>query len=112
MMYMKLAKLFLGVVLIIAVSSCGSSDGMRDSTAEEDRLIQSFSDESSELQQHVAEIVRNAKAGQYQDAMNKLALLSATRLLSNKQKFAVDTMVRQYRYDMEEEIYDKQGQQE
>lgn len=111
-MYRKLIKLFLGLIAVMVVSSCGTSDETRDSTLEEDRLIQSFSDESPEMQHHIAEIVENAKARQFKGAMNKLALLSATKQLSKKQKYAVDVMVRQYRYDMEEEIFNKQGQQE
>jgi hypothetical protein len=74
----------------------------------EDRLLYSFRNESAEIQQHVTDIIAAAKALEYQAAMNDLALLSATRNLTDKQRNAVDTLVRQLRYDMEEEIFSAQ----
>lgn len=93
---------------MIAVLSCGKSD----ETYDEDRLTYSFRNESPELRQHVALIAEEAKALKYQAAMNKLALLSATKSLTDEQKNAVDILVKQLRYDMEEEIFIEQGRQE
>lgn len=104
----KIVRLLLSLLLFITVTSCGKPDDTHD----EDRLTYSFRNESPELQQHVATIISEVKARKYQDAMNKLALLSATRTLTDKQRHAVDILVRQLRYDMEEDIFSQQGRQE
>lgn len=101
----------LGLVLMMGglLASCGLWDDPQEKTPEEARLMQSFSDESPDLQQHIGEIVAAAKASNYREAMNNLALLSATRHLTKEQKFAVDFMTRQLRYDMEEEMFSDQA---
>ena len=104
-MFNKITRLVLSLLIISALSSCGKPE----KTQEQDRLTYSFRNESPELQQHVAVIVEEAKALKYQDAMNKLALLSATRNLTSKQKYAVETLSRQLRYDLEEKIFTEQG---
>ena len=110
-MYRKIAKLFFCLMLVATVISCDNQGDTKNDTVE-DRLIRSFSNENMELRQHVSVIVEDAKAEKYQDALNKLALLSATRRLSNEQKIAVELIVRQLRYDMEEEIFSERDQQE
>ncbi|PCI34528.1 MAG: hypothetical protein COB54_01750 [Alphaproteobacteria bacterium] len=104
-MYKTIASLGLVLMMVGMEASCGLSDDTQEKTPEQARLVQSFSAERSELQQHIAEIVTAAKARNYQEAMNKLALLSATTRLTQEQKIAVDFMTRQLRYDMEEEIF-------
>ncbi len=89
------------MVLAMLLTSCDKPQ----ETHEEDRLTYSFRDESPELTQHIATIVEDAKALKYKTALNKLALLSATRTLTKEQKYAVDTLARQLRYDMEEKIF-------
>ena len=103
-MFGKVTGLLISVMLMMTVASCGKSN----ETDDQDRLTQSFRDESPDLQQHIAEIVKEAGQSDYKAALNKLALLSATRKLTSKQKYAVDVLVRQLRYDMEEEIFSAQ----
>lgn len=100
-MFKKITRLVIGLLIMITVSSCGNPQ----ETQEQDRLKYSFRGESPELQQHIVVIVEEAKALKYQDAMNKLAILSATRTLTSKQKYAVDLLVKQLRYDLEEKIF-------
>ena len=107
-MYRIIANLGLVLIMAASVASCGLSDDTQDRSTEEARLVQSFSAESSELQQHIKQIVTMVQVRNYREAMNKLALLSATRRLTHEQKIAVDFMVRQLRYDMEEEIFSDQ----
>ncbi len=104
-MYKKIAKWSLSIILIATVTACGNSQ----ETKEQDRLTYSFRNETIALKKHVAEIVEEAKALKYQDAMNKLALLSATRNLNSEQKYAVESLTRQLRYDLEEKIFTEQG---
>lgn len=99
------------VVMVAALSSCGDQGEARKETME-DRLINSFRRESPQLQEHITQIVQEARMHQYQQAMNKLALLSATRRLTKDQKIAVELLSKQLRYDMEEEIFQKQSKQE
>ena len=99
----KYVKLVLVVVLATAIVSCGKPAKSQNDTIE-DQLIKSFKDENPNLKQHIAEIVKEAKDGNYQKSLNKLALLSTTRLLTKKQKQAVDTLIRQLLYDLEEKI--------
>ncbi len=110
-MYRKIARLFFYLMLVVSVVSCDNQNDTRNDSVE-DRLIRSFSNEKTELRQHVEVIVEDSKAEKYQDALNKLALLSATRRLSSEQKIAVELIVRQLRYDMEEEIFSGRDQQE
>ncbi len=107
-MFGKIAILALGLLVFIVVSSCGETEKTHD----QDRLTYSFRNESPEMQQHVATILAEAKEQKYQTAMNKLALLSATRTLTHEQNNAVEILVKQLRYDMEEEIFQQQSQQE
>lgn len=100
----KIAGLVLGLMLIITVASCEKPVAELD----EDRLTHSFRNESPEIQQHVAMIAEEARQLKYKEALNKLALLSATRKLTREQKYAVDTLVRHLRYDMEEKIFSEQ----
>ncbi|PCJ36099.1 MAG: hypothetical protein COA93_02035 [Alphaproteobacteria bacterium] len=97
--------------MLAALLSCGDQGEARKETIE-DRLINSFRNESPQLQEHVTKIVQEARMQQYQQAMNKLALLSATRRLTKDQKTAVELLSKQLRYDMEEEIFQKQSKQE
>ena len=85
-MFEKIARLALCLILVIMVASCEKPAD----TSGEDRLSNSFRNEGPELQQHIAVIVTEIRAHEYQDAMNKLALLAATRSLTNKQKQAVE----------------------
>lgn len=110
-MYGKCVKLILAIVMAAAVTACEDRKETHKDTVE-DRLLYSFRAESPALQAHVAEIVQEARALRYPSAMNKLALLSATQPLTEKQKVAVDLMIRQLRFDMEEEIFSKQDKQE
>lgn len=111
MMCVKNLKLISAVILLFMVSSCDKLDEQHKDTIE-DRLIYSFRHEAPELQNTVEEIVRRAKEKNYQDALNKLALLSATHKLNKNQKHAVDTIMKQLRYDMEEEIFSEKKAQE
>ncbi|VAX07598.1 hypothetical protein MNBD_ALPHA03-220 [hydrothermal vent metagenome] len=110
-MYRTFIKRVLFVVMLAALSSCGDQGEAQKETIE-DRLINSFRNESPQLQEHVTQIVQEARMHQYQQAMNKLALLSATRRLTKDQKIAVELLSKQLRYDMEEEIFQKQSKQE
>ncbi len=110
-MYGKIARLFFYLMLAATIVSCGNQGDAKNDTVE-DRLIRSFNNENTELRKHIAVIIEDAKAEKYQDALNKLALLSATRRLSNEQKIAVELIVRQLRYDMEEKIFSERDQQE
>ena len=109
-MLRKIAILFWGLIIILSAASCEKRDEQHKDSIEV-RLLSSFKRESPALQKRVAEIITNAKADDYQAALNELALLSATHNLTKEQKLAVDTLVRQLRYDMEEEIFSKQDEQ-
>lgn len=100
----KSIRLLLSLVLVITISSCGKSN----ESHEQNLLAKSFSNESPELQQHVAGIIEDARVQKYREVMNKLALLAATRNLTTEQKHAVGRLTRQLRYDMEEEIFSRQ----
>lgn len=50
-------------------------------------------------------IVVASKDKNYSLALNELALLSATNQLSKSQKLSIDKLMRQLRYDMEEEEF-------
>ncbi len=106
----KFTKLVLGMVMMVTVVSCEKRDESHKGTIE-DQLIYSFRDADPELQQHVSKIVTKAKALKYQDALNKLALLAATNRLNKDQKHAINIMVKQLRYDMEEEIFSERDLQ-
>jgi len=99
------------MVMAGIISSCSDQNEVRKETTE-DRLINSFRGERPELQEHVEQIVKEARALQYQLVMNKLALLSATRRLSKEQQIAVDLLSKQLRFDMEEELFRKRERQE
>jgi hypothetical protein len=96
------------MALVLVLTSCEKPQETHD----EDRLTYSFRDESPEITQHVATIVEDARALKYKMALNKLALLSATRKLTKEQKYAVDTLARQLRYDMEEKIFTERQSRE
>lgn len=89
---------------MVALSACEKLDESHKESIE-DSLIRSFKAEDPALKKHVSDIVRQAEEDQYQEALNKLALLSATHTLNKEQKKAIDALVRQLRYDMEEEIF-------
>lgn len=107
-MFGKKARLVLSVITVLALTACEKPDDSRKITMEE-HLVQSFSAESPETRQQVADIISAARMRNYQKALNKLALLSATRILTKNEKFAVESIVRKLRFDMEEEIFSKQN---
>ena len=111
MMFRKTLRSTLAVMTIFFMSSCDKLDEQHKDTIE-NRLVQSFRDESPEVRERVSEIVREAEEQDYQGALNKLALLSATTKLGKKQKYAVDAVMKQLRYDMEEKIFSEQKSQE
>jgi len=104
-MYRKLLKGFFLFAIMSHVAACGTQDHISEKTAEENNLIKSFRAENPALQQHIAEIIADSKALRYQEAMNKLAMLSATTILTKEQKHAVDLLDKKLRYDMEEKIF-------
>lgn len=101
----------MGFLMTFVIAACEKPEESRKITIE-DRLIQSFRKESPEVQQQIAAIIRDAQALDYQNAMNKLAVLSATRILTKDEKFAVNSIMRKLRFDMEEEIFSRQKQPE
>jgi len=109
-MFGKKTRLVSAVIVALAVTACEKPDDSRKITIEE-RLVQSFSEEPPETRQQIAEIIRAAQGQDYQTALNRLALLSASRILTKNEKFAVESIVRKLRFDMEEEIFSKQKKQ-
>lgn len=107
-MFGKIIRLVVSLLLIVVVASCGKPD----ETHEVDRLSYSFRNAKPELRQYVEGIVKEAEQLEYQNALNKLALMSATRKLTAQQKNAVDLLVKRLRYDMEEEIFSAQRKKE
>jgi len=111
MMFRKIVKATIAGIALCFMSSCDKLDEQHKDTIE-NRLVQSFREERPEVRERVSEIVRAAEEQDYQGALNKLALLSATTKLDRKQKYAVDAVMKQLRYDMEEKIFSEQKSQE
>ncbi|NOZ43023.1 MAG: hypothetical protein GXP02_07675, partial [Alphaproteobacteria bacterium] len=109
-MFDKIAKLILGGMMAVVLTSCEKPDDRRGSIVEAN-LIRSFRDESPEDRQKIAKIIRDAQARKYKIALNELALFSDSRILTDKQKFDVEATMRILRYNMEEEIFSRQKQQ-
>ncbi|WP_321389104.1 hypothetical protein [Emcibacter sp.] len=99
---MRLLWLIPAVFMIGNLAGCEKLETRHKKTVEE-RLLDSFSDSSEELRERVGRVVVAAEKKDYEFAMNELALISATRQLEKPQKKAVDDLMRQLRYDMEEE---------
>lgn len=106
----KYTKLILSIGMMIMVLSCEKQDEIHKITIE-DKLIHSFQDSNPELKKIVAEIIVEAKALNYRDSLNALALLAATNRLNESQKLAINNIVKQLRYDMEEEIFSERERQ-
>lgn len=110
-MFREFIKYILVMITIFAVSACGKNEEeVYEGTRETVRLIRSFQNETPEMQDYIDEIIKEANDLNYQDAMNKLALLSATHKTTKQQKIAIELMMKQLRYDMEEEIFKAQAQ--
>lgn len=87
--------------------SCETQDAKHKQSVEE-KLISSFRSAPEKTIQRVQGIVLAAKDKNYPLALNELGLLSVTNRLSKPQKLSVTSLMRQLRFDMEEEEFNAQ----
>ena len=99
---MRLLWLIPAIFMIGHLAACEKLDTRHKKTVEE-RLLDSFSDSNEDLRARIGRVVAAAEDKDYEFAMNELAVISATIKLEKDQKRAIDDLMRQLRYDLEEE---------
>ncbi|WP_417319391.1 hypothetical protein [Emcibacter sp.] len=99
---MRLLWLIPAIFVLGQLGGCEKLETRHKKTVEE-RLQESFSESSEELRVRIGRIIIAAEKKDYEFALNELAMVSATTALEKSQKKAVDDLMRQLRYDMEEE---------
>ena len=97
-----LRSIILVSALILTVSGCDNMDE-KHKLSIEDRLIYSFRGEDEETREKVARIIDAARENDYREALNDLAILLNTRKVNQVQKKAINDLIRQLRFDMEDE---------
>lgn len=106
-MYKVIIRGLVVLGLSVFLLSCEKQE-VRHKQSVEEKLVYSFRSASVETVEKIRNIVIAAKDKNYSMALNELAVLSATNRLSNAQKASVTTIMRQLRYDMEEEEFSSQ----
>ena len=99
---MRLLWLIPAIFMIGHLAACEKLDTKHKKTVEE-RLLDSFSGSNEDLRARIGRAVVAAENKNYEFAMNELAVISATMQLEKEQKRAIDDLMRQLRYDLEEE---------
>lgn len=88
-------------VVSLVLIACDSNQEKHQKTLEE-KLVDSFEQADAPVRDQVSIIVAASNQKSYAYAMNELAILSATRLNSREQKFAIKQLMDQLRFNMEE----------
>tara|TARA_B100001939_G_scaffold347487_1_gene369243 strand:- start:1564 stop:1902 length:339 start_codon:yes stop_codon:yes gene_type:complete len=102
MRILGLVMAFLALAVTFSLTGCDNFETKHKKTVEE-RLVDAFATMPDEMRQRIDQVVADSDAKAYQQALNELALISHTTRLTAAQKRAVDDLMRQLRYDMEEE---------
>jgi len=92
---------------IILLGACERIDTKHKKTIEEN-LVETFQNTDENLQAQIDRIVKASKEKDFQFALNNLALISAHNQLTKDQKKAIESLMRQLRYDMEEVEFGEQ----
>lgn len=103
-MYKVIIRGLIILGLSVSLLSCEKQD-VRHKKSVEETLIDSFRSAPENTVLRVRSIVAAAKDKNYPIALNELAVLSATNKLDKSQKRSIKTLMRQLRYDMEEEEF-------
>lgn len=100
-MFKKLLNIFAISVISLAINACDSNQEKHKKTLEE-KLIDSFGQADLSARNQVSLIVSASEEKKYAQAMNELAILSATNLNSREQEFAINQLMNQLRFNLEE----------
>lgn len=87
--------------VFMVVVSCDSNQEKHQKTLEE-KLVDSFAQADVSVRKKVSKIVADSKEEDYSNAMNELAILSATHLNSPAQEYAIKRLMEQLRFNLEE----------
>lgn len=93
---------------VMMLSGCEKMDEKHKLTIE-DRLVYSFRAEDAATREDVSHIIEAVRKKDYRQALNGLTLLSNTRKVSKIQKKAINDLIRQLRFDMEDEEINNKG---
>ncbi len=111
MMIKNIAHIILVPLALLCLSSCDSNQEKHRKTLEE-RLVDSFSASENIVRERVDVIVSASKDQDYVLAMNELAILSATQQNNPAQKQAINLLMNQLRFNMEEAEFTARSQRQ
>lgn len=109
-MIRKLNKYLIVIFCTLSLVACDSSSEQTQKTLE-DRLVNSFSQSEQSARERVEAIVAASHNQNYKFAMNELGKLAGSRIHSKEQRQAINFLMNQLRYSMEDEDLLKRAEQ-
>lgn len=107
----KLNKYLIVLFCVFSLVACDSSSDQTQKTLE-DRLVDNFAQSDQSVRDRVEVIVTASSDKNYKLAMNELGILAGSRIHSREQRQAIDFLMTELRYNMEDEDLLRKAEQD